>query len=125
MQLRNPTALLQGKNITGFVSRLISCGVFGTIHKTSSELQAVEGEATSQTAAAVQQVSIQLQGKFKVPITYNESKRDFLIPAFSCELVVGYFSQNANVCFLTMNKIGFFPFHSAPRPHISLHNTVI
>lgn len=51
---RNLIVLLQGKNITCFVSRLISCSVFGTTHSISSELHVMEGEAISSTAAAVQ-----------------------------------------------------------------------
>lgn len=79
---------LQGKNTTHLVSRLTSCSVFGTIHKTCSELQVEEEAANQQTAAAVQWVSVQLQGKFKVPITHSESKRGFSTSVFQCELVV-------------------------------------
>lgn len=49
--------LLQGKNITCFVLRLISCSVARTIHKSCSELQVVEAAAASQTTADVQQVT--------------------------------------------------------------------
>lgn len=115
MQLRNLAAVLQGKTITRFVLRLASCSVLGTIHKSRSELQVVEAEAASQTAAAVQQVSTQLQGKFKLTITYRESKKGLLIPALSHKLELASFSQNAKV-FHPVNRV-FFP---APCPHVCI-----
>lgn len=60
-------------------------------------LQVEEAEAPSHTAAALQQILTELQGKLKLTITYQESERGLLEPALLCEIELANFSQNAKI----------------------------